>query len=425
MNTGSAVSAWTSKQFSEAPSASPIPTRAETPAEVVRAICEETTRLCEARFRSGLRAIVLTGSLARGEGSFTRNDESWQLHGDAEFVVVFTDSTSLPEAAEQGEIRKTISNALEGRDLHCPLSLAVVHADFLRELQPTIFSYELRNCGQCVVGDPGVLTEIPAFSVSQIPLEDAWRMLCNRMIEQIESVVESDSGNVSSKLFYRTVKLYLDMATSLLLFMGAYEPSYQMRAERLKFLSRNTRSKALPFELSGFAQTVDTCTQWKLNSSTKLAHGFSHDLLLSSQQHATRLLEWELSRLTGHVGSQRDLTKKWMRSQSLNQRIRGWAYVLRASGWLRSWRHWPRWIRCAAQGSPRRLIYAAANEIYVDLPLLLSDQCGESQVDPILKKVEDLLPLVEFETAGGIRDWRQAARICSSNYHRFLENTRS
>jgi hypothetical protein len=424
MNIGSAVSARISKQFSEALSASPFPSRTETPAEVVRAICEETTRLCELRFRSSLRSIVLTGSLARGEGSFTRHDESWQLHSDAEFVVVLTDSTPLPKPAEQGEIQKTISDALSGRDLHCSVSLAVVHADFLRKLQPSIFAYELRNCGQCVVGDPGVLTEIPAFSVAQIRLEDAWRLLCNRMIEQLESVAESNSGNVSSELFYRTVKLYLDMATSLLLFLGDYEPSYRMRAERLRSLSRNARSKALPFELSEFAQTVDTCTQWKLSLSTKPAHGSNHDLLLSSQRHATRLLQWELSRLTGLVGSRRDLTKKWISSQRLNERIRGWAYVLRASGWLRSWRQWPRWIRCAVQGSPRYLIYSAANEIYVDLPLLLSDQGGESQMDPILQKVEDLLPVVDGSGMTS-RNWRRSAGMCCSNYHRFLENTRS
>jgi hypothetical protein len=362
--------------------------------------------------------------LARGEGSFTRHDESWQLHSDAEFVVVITDSTPLPETPEQREIQKAISDAQSGRDLHCSVSFAVVHADFLRKLQPSIFAYELRNCGQCVVGDPGVLSEIPAFSVSQIPLEDAWRLLCNRMIEQLESVAESGSGNSSSNLFYRTVKLYLDMATSLLLFLGAYEPSYRMRAERLKSLLRNVRSEALPFELSEFAQTVDTCTQWKLSLSSTPTHGSSQDLLLSSQQHATRLLQWELSRLTGLIGSRQDLTKKWISSQHLNERVRGWAYVLRASGWLRSWRQWPRWIRCAVQGSPRSLIYVAANEIYFELPLLLSDECSESQVDPILKKVEDLLPIVDGN--GAIKpNWRRSAGMCCSNYHRFLENTRS
>jgi hypothetical protein len=417
------VSAWISKQFSEAPSAT-LPSTAETPAEAVRAICEETARLCELRFRSSLRSVVLTGSLARGEGSFTRHDESWQAHSDAEFVIVLTDSTPLPKPVEQAEIQKTISDALSGRNLHCPVSLAVVHADFLRKLRPSIFAYELRNCGQCVVGDPGMLSEIPAFSVSQIPLEDAHRLLCNRMIEQLELVAETDSGNVSSELFYRTVKLYLDMATSLLLFLGAYEPSYGMRAGRLKSLSENARAEALPFELSEFAQTVDTCTEWKLRLSTKPAHRSSHDLLVSSQQHATRLLKWELSRLTGLVGSRIDLAKKWTSCQTLNERIRGWAYVLRASGWLKSWRQWPRWIRCAVKGSPRYLVYAAANEIYVHLPLLLSDQCGEPQLDPILKQLEDLLPLAD-NNGTTCRNWRLTAGMCCSNYHRFLKNTRS
>src|SRR5688572_30998474 len=49
-------------------------------------ICKETSRLGQQLYRDRLRAVVLTGSLARNEGTFIEGTGGCRLHGDAEFL---------------------------------------------------------------------------------------------------------------------------------------------------------------------------------------------------------------------------------------------------------------------------------------------------------------------------------------------------
>jgi hypothetical protein len=401
-------------------------------AAIVHALSEETKKICQLQFADSLRSLVLIGSLARAEGTFSRENGDWQPLSDAEFIVTLTDAANLPSTHEQRELSERITNALSARGLDCSLSLSVVHGDFYQKLQPSMYAYELRRCGRCVAGDPDILSLIPAFSAADIPLDDAWRTLCNRLLEQIESIAESEPGSreVSNERRYRSVKLYLDMATSFLLFLGIYEPSYRARAERLSALKQNALPETLPFDISQFAATVSACTDWKLQHESRPDLGSAWDLFLASRRDATRLLQWELSRLTNNVGPRRQLAEQWMRSQKFTEKLRGWAYVLRASGWIRGWRLWPRWMRCATQGSPRRLVYMAAGELYALLPAVLSEEdlsaeSNDSRLAHSLKQIEDLLPVANVSGEPGRRNWRQVAAVCCWNYHQFLENTRS
>ena len=55
-------------------------------------ILDETVALCTQVYKNRLRAIVLTGSVARDEGTFVNTAEGMTLLGDAEFFVVFHDA---------------------------------------------------------------------------------------------------------------------------------------------------------------------------------------------------------------------------------------------------------------------------------------------------------------------------------------------
>ena len=406
--------------------ASPNCLAAEAVTAIVDDLCQETKKMCQSQFGASFLSLVLTGSLARGEGTFSLKDGAWQPLSDAEFIVTLAGSAQLPPVQKQRELGERTTQALSARGLSCSLSLSIVHSQFFRELQPSMYAYELRQCGRCVSGDSNMLALIPAFAAANIPHEDAWRTLCNRVVEQIELVEESNPGprTVSSELLYRTVKLYLDMASSFLLFLGLYEPSYRARAKRLSALNQNLVPGTFPFDLSRFAETVAACTDWKLQRDIKPELGSPWALLLCSQRDATRLLQWELARLTNNIGSQQELATQWVRRQKFTEKMRGWAYVLRASGWLRSWPLWPRWIRCVAQGSPRRLVYTAAAEIYALLPALLSGEVEDSRAARSLKAIEDLLPVPNV-SGWPNRNWRHVAQMCCWNYHQFLENTRS
>ena len=53
------------------------------------AICEQTQDYCLQKYGRRLRAIVLTGSLAREEATVVREAQRCHLLGDADFLLLF------------------------------------------------------------------------------------------------------------------------------------------------------------------------------------------------------------------------------------------------------------------------------------------------------------------------------------------------
>src|SRR5207244_1226919 len=151
-------------------------------------------------------------------GTFVPEGEYWNLLGDGEFLLIFHARAGLPPAADLSRLCRGIEEELQRQRIRCHLSLSAAHATYLQRLKPHIFAYELRACGQVIWGEPDILSLIPSFSPADIPAEDGWRLLCNRIIEELEVVGDLAEGqeHLSRELYYCTVKLYLDMATSLL-----------------------------------------------------------------------------------------------------------------------------------------------------------------------------------------------------------------
>ncbi len=330
-------------------------------------ICEETARLCRQVYRDRLRALILTGSLARNEGTFVKGEEGCRLYGDAEFLLAFEERAVLPSDTDLAVIREKIEERVLRRGVQAEVTLSAVHPNYLRRLEPSIFAYELRACGEVVTGDLEVLALIPEFSRSDIPLEDAWRMLANRLVEQLESVDELLEGRptLSPRAHYRTVKLYLDMATSLLVFTGGYAPTYEERARTLGLLVEPpARLTSWPFPLGRFTDEVVACTEWKVSAADSVLDA-DRAFWERAMDYAQALWGWELVRLLGCAPdkSADTLMALWMQRQPLHEKLRGWAYVVRRRGWHRGWKHWPVWMKQASLASPRHLVYAAGSAL--------------------------------------------------------------
>src|SRR4051812_4525456 len=71
-----------------------------------------TVEVCLSRYLDRIRAIVLTGSLARGEGTFVRQDSTWLVAGDAEFILILHDSQSLPARDDEEDLQLAIEERL-------------------------------------------------------------------------------------------------------------------------------------------------------------------------------------------------------------------------------------------------------------------------------------------------------------------------
>ena len=403
--------------------------------EVKSVICEEITHHLVGSYREKLQTIVLTGSLARNEASVGWRQPRWTVLGDAEFLLVLNRQASLPCKDDLRGLGRLIETRLKQRGVDCPVSLDACHVGFFLNLRPSIFAYELRTCGEVVWGDHSVLSLIPSFSADDIPLEDAWHLLCNRLIEQHESLLENDavSGITQETFRYRTAKLYLDMATSLLVYLKAYQPTYQERTQVLRSLAKSKAGVVteLPVPLTTFTERVEACTEYKLHGCPPVgsfldqnSEGDGTTLLQESLGYARALWKWELLRLTASqpTTSEKQLIQRLLRTQPMTHRLRGWLYVVRKRGWHRSWRQWPRWAQLAWNTSPRYCVYLAACELIFGIPLSRPNRQQVGEID--LRGVAGRLPEDSGKLSGDAEiARRQCGRGVLWNYHEFLQGT--
>lgn len=388
-------------------------------------ICQQAVRTWTEWYGNSMRALVLTGSLARNEGTFVGTGANPILMGDAEFVLVLRDKIRLPSDAVTADLCRRVESALRQAGLSARVSAAVVHDDFLRRMKPQMFAYELRTCGKVIWGESRILELVPPFAASEIGLEDAWRTLCNRSIEALEAIADADTdqATVPSDVFYRVVKLYLDMATSLLLFVGGYEPGYAKRAQRLSSLAAQLAgTRDIPIPLGDLSREVAACTNWKLFPDRSFEQTANWCWCMLALGTAARLWRWELLQLSGapDVSGNEQLMSKGMLKQPFTHRLRGWLYAWRACGWLRSTSYFLRWSRLARKSSPRYWIYLAAGE------LLWHAADRAKAGDSALQRCSEFLPLASPpRSQTGRTAWAQVAQDVARNYHQFLEHTRA
>ena len=391
------------------------------PASLREMICDETVDACSSM--GGLDAIILTGSMARDEASTTTDHQTTIVLGDAEFLLVFASTARVPAANAVETFAKIVESRLLRRNVKCRICLSSVSNAFLEGIVPHIFGYELRHCGQVVWGDRNALTRVPPFETSQIPFDDAVRLLCNRMVELLELVAVSGLRSRVTK--YATLKLYLDMATSFLIFAGAYRPTYRQRLKELEKVAATVQTGSLPFSLAAFVESIEYCTRLKLTPSDPLSGVFisdaeSEQLFVDGVRLAHLLWRWELQRLLQLDSNAPDeeLLVRWAGSQPWMARLRGWLRVVRDVNAATMRKNWKRWLKLARRKSPRHGVYAAGCQIFFRIPDLM-----QSRQIELYQDLSDLLPISPEGNAE--LKWRSLAASIAQNYHQFVEFTRT
>jgi hypothetical protein len=387
-------------------------------------------KVCLSRFGGGLRALILTGSLARGEGSLEAKTKTGEAAGDAEFILILQDGAAEPASAQVGVLAAEMERECAQAGINCKVGLAIGHADLLRQMRPHIFAYETKVRGRVVLGEETILGLIPDFTPSDIPIDDAWRLLSNRMIELLEAFsVEGflRQESVGRAIQYRTIKLQLDMATSLLLFLGRYAPSYTERCENLRSLAKESNSENdLPFSLRELADAVDDSTNWKLNHGGSVDGRAEWSWVLRTCRCAYQLWDWELQRMTGkRDGASTEKCLLAMKKQPEAARFRGWLVVIRECGLPLAQRPWRRWFRLSRSASPRYWTYAVAGELFSRMDFLFAaEQMGEAD-DFEAATLASRLPMAALDGGAGSQSWVALMRTVAWNYHQFLEKTRA
>jgi hypothetical protein len=277
-------------------------------AGVIQRICDIVVAECKTIFGHRMISLVLTGSAARGEATIGKTEEGWKLSGDVEFLVVVGRTSERADSRAVAQIKQQAAKKLRTQGVDVAIDIAVATPSYFQALPPHIFSNELRSCGKIVAGDLTVLGLIPKIAAQEISREDAWRLLCNRMIEQLSFVndLENSTTELTPRLHYATVKLYLDMATSYLVFTGHYAPTYQERAVRLTALAAQSKERA-PFPLAKFASRVVECTSWKLSGDEETCNR-SIEFWHEGISYMRRLWRWEMIQMTEGTSEVRKTT---------------------------------------------------------------------------------------------------------------------
>jgi len=381
-------------------------------------ICSTVAALCRENCGANLRALILTGSLARDEASVQIKEGEVRVQGDADFLLVVNRPKHQLASSDGDLIAKRAKRILSEQRIACQVGLGTVTSRYLSRLTPHIFGFELKHSGHVVAGDPRILSSIPNFDARDIPLHDAWCLLCNRVTEQLEMARElrCDRDVVSEATMYGMVKLYLDMATSLLVFLRAYKPSYSERCQELLRLARGN-STTVPFALDEFATYVGICTDIKLNRAGNSC--ITRDMWWKAVEYAAALWSWERDRLNGVPNRYQRL--HGLAPEPLSCILRVWASVIRRQNWRDTRANVGRWFRLGLRGSPRNHIYSASTRLFFQLRHLVSSDATAEQNGNVIA-LRRQLPLLSTQEP---LSWRELAVEVSTNYRELLVSTRS
>ena len=385
-----------------------------TGAALTIAVGEELVAVCRETFGAALGAVVLTGSLARHEVSYCLKDGRRTLLSDAEAVVVLQDGAPLPSRRATQALCGMAERRLAAHGVDIHVSLGVVHGAYLRSLPPHIYSYELRACGVVLYGEPGILEQIPHYSGSDLAKEDAWRLLSNRLVEQMEAGPETLSDDAMG---YRSIKLGLDLASSLLVFCGRFEAGYRARLACMEEFSLTPEARQLPLPADELLTLVRVCTRAKLQAEAgcDLGAGFADKVT----GWAWQAWLWELERMTGsEPGAGADEMIRAFGRRLGWRRLRGWLFAVRRTGWLHSARYWTKWLALFTRGlTPRHAVYLAAYGWQQGLR-----EASSGNVSQRMGSICDLLPVRGAARAGTSAE---VARQIVWNYQEFVMETRA
>lgn len=197
-------------------------------AEVERSIADLVAAVVErARSIEGLDALLLGGSLGRGEGTVTIGPEGPALASDVEVYLVGPHS-SLRAAASQLQAHFARRSGPE-------VSAAWLHPEMLREGRAknlsrrpsrTIRLYELGpDAARTLIGTP---PDVFAIDPASLPLGEGIRLVLNRLAEaSVPLATESPEAHRWND------KILMACGDTLLLASGAYTARYRDRAGRL------------------------------------------------------------------------------------------------------------------------------------------------------------------------------------------------
>lgn len=335
--------------------------------EAIRPVVEGAVALVErSPWARELEAVILVGSLARGEGSVLLGPgDGLRLLGDVEMLVILrgvTDWRGARRAMAALGAEATAGLGRRGRVASIEYTPADVRY-LQRRVRPSIFAWDLLQHGKVLSGRPDILEEMKGFEVGDIPRADALELVMNRIVELLDAPEVRGGDPDPLAAAYRLDKTTLDLAGATLAFCGRHVSRYGLRPLALAELVRSAPERLPAAVADALVAELPGACRAKLQPTREVllrAGRSERDRVLA---RARELWSWQAGRLyasTRRDATTPDLVRRYLGAEPLRERIRGWVkflvHPLRPSGSVLAARRLSRLVLTA---SPRRLAYAA------------------------------------------------------------------
>jgi hypothetical protein len=307
--------------------------------------------------------VLLTGSFARGEGTVIPGLQAksrWL--SDVECLVVVKAGVIPTREIQRSmrQVERETNSDFGNVERGIKVELRAILTEGMTRLRPAIFTRELCEHAKLISGDPAMILA-PRVPVSGAPISrhDAFRLLNNRIIEQIAVRSEyADRACDNTAVAYSLAKFWIDLGTSLSVFLGCYQSGYRTRQKPIEDALLANQ------EILGAEMTSRLISRFRNAMAQKLGQsGFPSGDLTAEFNEAVEIARatwnWESGQLAGTNAAGGDWRGIFARLGSLEtgaQRLRDWARLLRQPSGLRQLG--PRAMLAAARvGSLAMLIY--------------------------------------------------------------------
>ncbi len=191
-----------------------------------------------------LRALVLEGAYARGEGvpvpNFTLEDDGYAL------VVVVAATDPELRAIIQVRLDKIIHRARDQQQIG--LQLRMMRWECLNQTSPSLLNSELRWTHRVLIGDPNVFKRMPLLPLWRAPqgeiihrlVSQGQRLLVN---QQRLLAVGTPTDSEREQMFDSLMRVLVECGAVRLAALGMYHPSLEIRKERLEALEERHHAK--------------------------------------------------------------------------------------------------------------------------------------------------------------------------------------
>jgi hypothetical protein len=279
--------------------------------------------------------LMLTGSAARGEGTLIADQKTgtrWM--GDLECILILPPSRRTSRIDDTlRDVETILNNDFRDRRRGLKIGLTRMISSRLARLRPSIFNRELLEHGKLLWGTASALL-LPAWwtgGVREVPVSDAFRLLNNRTIQQIKARITHETGDVEPmSAEYAISKFWIELATSLSVFLGCYRTTYRERQTAIESVLAS-RPEILGCEVSKLLVA-------RLREAMSVKFGQPPNVLGPACQRfdevariASRVWYWESARMLGanpDDSNWRTVIRRLRKLETASQRARDWMRLL-------------------------------------------------------------------------------------------------